>query len=251
MTTKRVALVTGGTGGVGSAVCVELARRGFDVSFTCRSNAARASEVVEEVEALGSVADGRVVDLLDPIAVDAMVSAVVEQHGRIDAVVHAAGPYVPQRFVSSFTSDQFRSHVDAELNAFFELVRSTLPHLRESSGSLTAVTSLALRRFPTRDALSSVPKGGIQALVHAVAVEEGRFGVRANTVGPGVLSDGMGVQLASSGDVPPAMRDRVIREVPLGRLGTGAEVAAVVAFFAADAAYVTGQWIDVDGGYQL
>jgi NAD(P)-dependent dehydrogenase (short-subunit alcohol dehydrogenase family) len=249
---ERVALVTGGTGGVGRSVCLRLAAQGYRIAFTYNKNQAGAAELAAKIEALG----GKVLfdnpDMSIPEQADAFVARVVQQFGRLDAVVNAAGPYAHQRFVSTFTSDQFSHHVRHELIAFFELVRAVLPHLRESSGSLTAVSTMALRRYPARDALSSVPKGGIEALIHAVAVEEGRFGVRANAVGPGVLDDGMGVNLAATGDVPPQMRDAVIKQVPLGRLGLGDEVAAMVGFLVSDdAAYVTGQKIDVDGGYGL
>ena len=249
---ERVALVTGGTGGVGHAVCMRLAQQKYRVAFTYRSNEAKAHNLVAAITATGGEALSGTPDLARADEADAFLAQVTERYGRIDAVIHAAGPYVDQRFVSTFTSEQFRRHVDQELNAFFELVRASLPQLRQGRGSLTAVTTMALRRFPARDALSSVPKGGIEALIRAVALEEGRFGVRANAVGPGVLSDGMGVGLAATGDVPPAMRATVEQQVPLRRLGLGDEVAAMVCFLASDeASYVTGQMIDVDGGYGL
>ncbi|MFV9428998.1 SDR family NAD(P)-dependent oxidoreductase [Rhodococcus aetherivorans] len=251
-TKQRVALVTGGTGGVGRGVCLRLAAQGYRIGFTYNSNETGAIELGKEIEALGGAAYFDNPDMSDPEQADGFVARVLEEFGRLDAVVNAAGPYAHQRFVSTFTSEQFAHHVRYELMAFFELVRASLPHLRESSGSLTAVSSMALRRYPARDALSSVPKGGIEALIHAVAVEEGRFGVRANAVGPGVLEDGMGVNLAATGDVPPKMREAVVKQIPLGRLGLGDEVAAMVCFLVSDeAAYVTGQKIDVDGGYGL
>lgn len=251
-TEAPVAIVTGGTGGVGRSVCTQLAERGYHVAFTFNRNEEGARGLGEELAALGSETLWDRPDLSDADAVDGFVANVAEQFGRVDALVHAAGPYADQRFVSTFTSEQFRRHVDLELIAFFELVRASLPHLRASSGSVTAVTTFALRKFPARDALSSVPKGGIEALVQAIAVEEGRFGVRANAVGTGVISDGMGITLAETGDVPPAMRERVLQGIPLGRLGLGAEVAAAVCFLVSkDAGYITGQWLDVDGGYSL
>ncbi|MFF0516863.1 SDR family NAD(P)-dependent oxidoreductase [Streptomyces sp. NPDC004250] len=249
---ERVALVTGGTGGVGRAVCHGLAHQGFRVAFTYHSNSEKAAGLESDLAGLGTSSLSGHPDFTDPEQADAFVHEVVAAYGRIDTVVHASGPYVDQRFVSTFDSDQFRRHVEQELTAFFELVRTTLPPLRSTSGSLTAVTTMALRRFPARDALSSVPKGGIEALVKAIALEEGRYGVRANSVGPGVLADGMGIGLAATGDVPPQMRANVERQIPLRRLGRGAEVAAVVCFLASDAAsYVTGQTIDVDGGYGI
>jgi NAD(P)-dependent dehydrogenase (short-subunit alcohol dehydrogenase family) len=247
-----VVLVTGGTGGVGRAVCATLAATGYDVAFTYNSNAQKATDLSATLKSDGAEVLAEAVKLNDATAVEDYVAAVSERFGRIDAVVHASGPYPEQRWVSSFTSDQFRSHVDDELNAFFEVARCTLPHLRASRGSLTAVTSVAVRRFPAKDGLSSIPKGGIEALVRAIALEEGRFGVRANSVAPGILADGMMDMLLATGDVPVAQTEFLNSHIPLRRLGTGAEVAAAVCFLVSEAAaYITGQVIDVDGGYSL
>jgi NAD(P)-dependent dehydrogenase (short-subunit alcohol dehydrogenase family) len=233
-------------------VCATLAEDGYDVAFTYNSNAAKAADLSASLKAFGAEVLAEAVKLNDPAAVEDYVAAVSERFGRIDAVVHASGPYPEQRWVSSFTSDQFRSHVDDELNAFFEVARCTLPHLRTSHGSLTAVTSVAVRRFPAKDGLSSIPKGGIEALVRAIALEEGRFGVRANSVAPGILADGMMDMLLATGDVPAAQTEFLNSHIPLRRLGTGAEVAAAVCFLVSEAAaYITGQVLDVDGGYSL
>jgi NAD(P)-dependent dehydrogenase (short-subunit alcohol dehydrogenase family) len=229
-----------------------LGESGSDIAFTYHSNKQKALDLHAALRELGARSISDALDLAEPSALDTFFARTLDQFGRIDAVVHAAAPYPDQRFVSSFTSEQFRRHIDQELHAFFEVVRCSLPHLRASRGSITAVTSVANRRFPARDALSSVPKAGIEAIVRAVAVEEGRYGVRANAVGPGVLSDGQAIPLAATGDVPAEMRDRVERAVPLRRLGTGADVAAAVCFLVSPAAsYITGQYIDVDGGYSL
>lgn len=148
---RPVVLVTGGTGGVGRAVCATLAVTGYDIAFTYNSNAQKAADLSATLKSDGAEVLAEAVKLSDPIAVADYVAEVSERFGRIDAVVHASGPYPEQRWVSSFTSDQFRSHVDDELNAFFEVMRCTLPHLRASRGSLTAVTSVAVRRFPAKD----------------------------------------------------------------------------------------------------
>lgn len=247
-----VAIITGGTGGVGAAVCRQLRERGYRIAFTYNRNKEGAQKLAAELDDLSADVIYDCPNLSDPESVDGFVENVASTFGRVDTLVHAAGPYADQRFVSTFTSEQFRKHIDLELFAFFEIVRATLPHLRKTSGSVTAVSTFALRKFPARDAISSVPKGGIEALIAALAVEEGRFGIRANAVGPGIIADGMGVTLETSGDVTPEMRERNVQDIPLKRMGLGAEVAQVVTFLASPAAsYVTGQWIDVDGGYSI
>lgn len=251
-TARPVALVTGGTGGVGDAVSTKLAAAGYDIAFTFNSNTAKAEALTTRLVAAGARVHARAVDLSEAAAVEVFVASVIDTFDRIDAVIHASGPYVDQRYVSTFTSEQFRRHVDHELVALFEIARTTLPHLRSSAGSLTAVTSVGVRRFPAKDALSSVPKGGIEALIRAIALEEGRFGVRANAVAPGVLGDGMMGMLASTGDVPEFQRTYLEETIPLRRLGLAQDVAEAVCFMASPAAsYITGQSLDIDGGYSL
>lgn len=249
---KPVALVTGGTGGVGSEVCAMLARTGYDVAFSYNSNVQKAEALEHRLTSTGARAHSEAVDLTDGDAVASFFDRSTETLGDIHAVVYASGPYATQRHVSSFTSEQFRRHIDQELLSFFEVARCAIPALRRTAGSLTAVTSVAVRRFPAKDALSSVPKGGIEALIRAIALEEGRYGVRANAVGPGILSDGMMDMLTSTGDVPAFQKSHLEQTLPLRRLGTGADVAAAVCFLASPAAsYITGQSLDVDGGYGL
>lgn len=248
--TRRVALITGGTGAIGSATSRLLANDGgYNIAFTCRSNEDRRRNLESELAQTTEVMSAPV-DLTNYSDVSTFVDRILARFGRIDAVIHAGGPYVPQRFVSQLDQADFASHVDQELLSFFNLARLTLDELRSTRGSIVAVTTVAVRRFPVKDALSASPKAGVEALVRAIAVEEGRFGVRANCVGPGIMEDGLASQLTEQGEFDERSQDFAIQRIPLRRFGRSHEVAELISFLASDrASYISGQVIDVDGAY--
>lgn len=246
-----VALVTGGTGGLGSAVCRMLAARGSDIAFTFRSNRDAADALIAELEAQDTMVATAQLDLTDADAVAGIVEG-LDELGGIHTLVHAAGPTVPQVHLSGVEPATFADHVQAEVGAFFNVVQPALPSLRGHRGCIVAVTSAATDRYAVRDGLSAGPKAAIESLVRGLAAEEGRYGVRANAVGPGMLTDGMARRLIADGQYSESDLDVATRNIALRRFGSALDVAEAVCFLASDrAGYISGQVLNVDGGYSV
>ncbi|MGE0066320.1 MAG: SDR family NAD(P)-dependent oxidoreductase [Solirubrobacterales bacterium] len=248
----RWALVGGGSGGIGRAISKALAEGGWNVAVTFNSNEAGALETVSRVELAGGEARTLQVDLADG---SATAAAVDDLAGAVDlsGLVYAAGPRIPMDYFSNLGHEQFSRIVDIDLKGCFNLLQSGVRHLREREGSVIALSTQAVARYAKRDSLSSIPKSAVEGIVKAIAVEEGRYGVTANTIGVGMLEgEGMWESMNESGHYTEAVLAAAMAATPMRRFGSPEDIARMARFLMSEeAAWVTGQTIYVDGGYSV
>lgn len=244
------AVVIGGSGGIGQACCARLAEHGTDVALTYRSNDAAAREAVALIESAGRKGHAEAVDLVDADSVTRFIDDVAERFGAIHTVVFAIGADISMTYVADIEPDEWKRTIDGDLTGFYHVMRASIPHLRKQGGSFVAMTSAGLVRHPPRDILSTVPKAGVEALVRGIAREEGRYGIRANSVALGVIDAGLFHRLADR--LPDGFIDAMKRNTALRRFGTAREAADAAVFLASSAGgFITGQSLVLDGGFAV
>jgi NAD(P)-dependent dehydrogenase (short-subunit alcohol dehydrogenase family) len=240
--TGRVVVVTGGSRGLGRAICRGLAAAGALVVIVSRT-AEGCESTVAAVRDGGGTALGIAADVARPEEHARIISAAVDEYGGIDVLVNNAG--VSRRAPTDDVTPELYDEVHG-LNArgAFFLARTAYPHLRVSGrGSVINVTSTGIHTGGAGSTLYRSSKSALHGLTMVLAREWAVDGIRANTLEPGAIEDGMGARLT-----PERVRDHV-RQTPLGRLGLASELVPAVLFLASDASsFMTGATLRVDGG---
>lgn len=243
------AIVIGGTGGIGRVICQRLAQAGSNVAFTYRSNTAVAKEVEQAVTAAGRKAASRVAEVTDATSVKTCFEQFAGAFGKVHAVVYTTSLEIPQQWLSRIEAPQMERALQVNVMGLFNVVQCAIPLLR-GGGSLVTVTTSATKRYPRRDVLSAVPKAAVEMLTLAVAKEEGRYGMRANCVGPHMIEAGGGTRVLEqvSEDIVRKMKT----DIPLQRFGQPREVADAVVFLASPlSGFISGQTLVADGAWQV
>lgn len=244
------AVVIGGSGGIGRAICEAFARAGSDVAFTYRSNEHAARELSASVAASGRRALALQLDLANRAESRVAIDRATAEFGRIHTLVIAVGADISMTYVADIDPDEWDRTIGGDLTGSYNVLAPAIAHMRHKGGSVLAMTSAGLLRHPPKDILSVVPKAGVEALMRGVAREEGRHGIRANSIALGVIDTGLFKRLGER--LTPEFIDAMKRNTPLRRFGAAQEVADLALFLCSSkAAFITGQSIALDGGYSV
>lgn len=242
----KIALVTGGSRGIGRAIALKLAEAGCDVAILYAGREDAARETVEALECMGVRAMSVRCDVSDEAQADAAVRAVTEQLGAVDILVNNAG-IVRDGLTMRMRTEDFRAVLDVNLTGAFHMIRACLPgFVRRRSGRIVNITSVSGMMGNPGQANYASSKAGLIGLTKTVAREVASRGITVNAVAPGFIETDMTASMSG------AALEKGLAAVPMGRIGSAEDVACAVRFLAGDeAGYITGCVLKVDGGMYI
>ena len=238
----KVALVTGGSRGIGRAIALELGRRGATVAVTYNSNAAKAEECAAEIRAMGSECIMVQADVAKEADARRAVGSTLEKFKRLDILVNNAG-ITRDHTLRKMTVEEWEDAISVNLNGTFYCTWIALPTMVEQKfGRIINIASIVGQMGAFGQANYAASKGGIIAFTKCIALEYARDGITANVVAPGYTATEMVEAM------PAEVLEKITAKIPLRRLATPREIAKSVIFLARDADYITGITLSVNGG---
>ena len=243
---KMHALVTGGSRGIGRAVCLALAARGCDLLINYAGNAAAAEETAAACRALGVKAEIAQGNVADPAQAAALVETAIKELGSLEILVNNAG-ITRDGLLMRMSEEDWCAVLDTNLKGAFHCMKAAArPMMKQRLGRIVNISSVVGLRGNPGQANYAASKAGLIGMSKSVAKELASRGITVNCVAPGFIETDMTAVL------PETARQQLLGDIPVGRLGAAEEVAAAVAFLTgADAAYITGQVLCVDGGMAM
>ena len=238
----KTALVTGASRGIGRAIAIVLAREGAKVAINYSTSASKAKEVAEEIHKQGGTAIVCQADVGKSKEVRAMVDLVVKEFGHLDILVNNAG-ITRDSLLPRMSEEQWTEVINTNLNGYFFCTSAVIPVMTaQSYGRIVNIASTNGQFAAIGQANYSASKGGVIALTRTAAAELVNSGITVNSVSPGYTETDM------FDTIPPALQTIAKGKIPMGRFAHPEEIAKAVLFFVADADYVTGHTLNVNGG---
>lgn len=239
MEDKKVALVTGGSRGIGKACAIELAKSGCDVVINYAGNEEAANKTVEELKALGSNAKAMKFDVSNQELVEEAIKQIHQEYGRIDILVNNAGITRDGLFMR-MNAQNWLDVINTNLNSAYYVTNPVAKiMIKQRSGAIVNMASISGIYGNAGQANYSTAKAGLIGMTKALAKELASRNIRVNAVAPGFIQTDM------TKDLP---QEQIVERIPLKRLGEPEDIAKTVKFLALDTTYITGQVIGVDGG---
>lgn len=243
--TGKIALVTGGSRGIGRAICLELAKQGAHVIVNFRSSGDSAREVVAEIEANGGTAETWQADVSNEEQVVAMFKAITDKgnHGTIDIVVNNAG-MTRDNVIMMMKPEDFDDVINTNLRSTWLCCKTAVrTMMRKRTGTIVNITSVVGIAGNGGQTNYAASKAGIIGMTKSLAKEVASRGITVNAVAPGFVGTDM------TADLSDDLKEKAVEAIPLGRMGTPEDIAKAVAFLVSPGAgYITGQTLVVDGG---
>ena len=238
---SQVALVTGASRGIGRAIALELAQRGFTVIGSATTEAG--AQAITDALAAHAGCRGLCLNVNDAAGIDAAVEAILKQHGGIQVLVNNAG-ITRDSLSMRMKDDDWDAVIDTNLKAVFRMSRAVIrPMMKQRYGRIVNITSVVGASGNAGQANYAAAKAGVAGMTRSLARELGSRGITVNCVAPGFIATDM------TDGLPEAQKSALLAQIPLGRLGSVGEIAHAVAFLASkEAGYITGTELHVNGG---